>query len=109
MRTFEAIARRRKFTFRLLVLAAATAAVSVSSACGGSRRTPPGVVQGATAADREFLDEIGDILEMARVSATQALQYATRPELKEYARQAAEEHARQLTTVRSTKDRKSVV
>jgi uncharacterized protein (DUF305 family) len=89
------------FAFRLFLFVALTAAVSVSPACG-SRRTPLGVVQGATEADREFLDEIGEILEMARVSATQAMQYAGRPELKEYARQAADEHARQLSSVRST-------
>jgi hypothetical protein len=80
--------------------AAVTAAVHVPAACGGGRR-PPSVVQGATESDRDFLDQMAVLLETARVSAGQAVDQATRAELKEYAGHIRDEHARQVSAVRS--------
>jgi uncharacterized protein (DUF305 family) len=85
---------------RPVLVAAIAVAAHLPAACGGGR-TPPGVIQGARAADREFLDEMAYVLEMARESAGQAVANVTRPELKEYAPQVRDQHASQLSAVRS--------
>lgn len=62
---------------------------------------PEGTVQGPTNADRAFLDEMAAVLETARLSAAEAIQRASRPEIKVLARQIHDEHARRVSALRS--------